>query len=113
MAIHYINIFEICERLHGFDLPKGEAFFMRKKNSLFSTIGATFRDTVLTFFDVYTPDENHYVCIQRMFLEVADHLGYPAETKEWIDENTGSRSVTKILGDIGCGGRASGSAIAE
>ena len=111
--IHYIHIYEIYDRLCRFDLPEGEAFFMHKKNHLFSTVGVTFKDAELTFFDVYTPDENHYLHIQRMFKEAVECLESPLEIKEWNDEDQGSTGSTQIFGDVGCGGSTSGSAVAN
>lgn len=109
----YITQCEICFRLKDFDLPKGEAFFMRKKNSLFSTVGWTFKDTDLTFFDVYTPDEFHYDYIRGLLSRVLRKIG-PLEAGEWSeDESQGSTNIVEVSGGVGGGGSSSGSAVAK
>jgi hypothetical protein len=112
MTPTYITVDDIHERLSSFAIPDGEAFFMRRSAwKWFSVVGATFKDTVVTFFDVYTGDRETYACIQKMFREAVARIGVPVEIEEW-DEDQGSDTPSQISRGTRGGGYTGDSAVA-
>lgn len=81
----YVTRDEIHNRLYCFELPEGEAFFMRmsEDHPLFSEVGFTYNDSYLSIFQVFTGHRDLYYFIRDMFFDVVRELNLPVKVEEW------------------------------